>query len=99
MQQKGRPDIALVARRNNSLSRGGRLLILGSLAAVVLPISLGFALSGAWLVFPRRTGTAGGGSGIPTTDEQRAAMARPLPVPLRLPSYHPLFSATYYPHV
>jgi len=52
MQQKGRPDIALVARRNNSLSWGGRLLILGSLAAVVVPISLGFALSGAWLVFP-----------------------------------------------
>jgi hypothetical protein len=30
-------NIALIARRNNSLSWGGRLLLLGSLAAVVLP--------------------------------------------------------------
>jgi|GEM_PF-256132 uncharacterized membrane protein len=42
----------VVARRNNSLSSGGRLLVLGSLAVVVLAISLGFALNGAWLVFP-----------------------------------------------
>ncbi len=45
-------DITLVARRNNSLSSGSSLLVLGSLAAVVLAISLGFALSGAWLVLP-----------------------------------------------
>lgn len=48
----GATNIALVARSNNSLSWGGRLLILGPLAAVVMPMSLGFALSGAWLVFP-----------------------------------------------
>ena len=45
-------DFAFVARRNNSLSSGGRFLVLGSLALVVLAISLGFALHGAWLVFP-----------------------------------------------
>ncbi|HEV8646007.1 MAG TPA: DUF2244 domain-containing protein [Burkholderiales bacterium] len=49
---EGATDIALVAQRNNSLSSGSRFLILGSLAAVVLAISLGFALSGAWLVLP-----------------------------------------------
>jgi len=37
---EGATNIALVARRNNSLSWGGRLLILGFLAAVVLPISV-----------------------------------------------------------
>lgn len=52
MQQRGATDITLVARRNNSLSSGSRLLVLGSLAAVVLAISLGFALSGAWLILP-----------------------------------------------
>jgi len=45
-------ELTLVARRNNSLSSGGRFLVLGSLAAVVLAISLGFALSGAWLILP-----------------------------------------------
>lgn len=45
-------DVRLVARRNNSLSSGSRLLVLGSLAAVVLAISVGFALSGAWLILP-----------------------------------------------
>src|SRR5579859_1018479 len=45
-------DFMFVARRNNSLSSGGRFLVLGSLAVVVLAISLGFALNGAWLVFP-----------------------------------------------
>jgi uncharacterized membrane protein len=49
---EGATDIALVALRNNSLSSGGRLLIQGSLAAVALPISLGFALSGAWPILP-----------------------------------------------
>ena len=43
---------SLVARRNNSLSPAGRFLVLGSLAVVILAISLGFALHGAWLVFP-----------------------------------------------
>jgi uncharacterized membrane protein len=41
-----------VARRNHSPSPGGSFLVVGSLAVVVLAISLGFALSGAWLVFP-----------------------------------------------
>ena len=45
-------DFTLVARRNNSLSSGGRFLVLGSLAVVLLAIALGFALNGAWLVFP-----------------------------------------------
>ena len=45
-------EFTFVARRNNSLSRGGRSLVLGSLAMLVLAISLGFALNGAWLVFP-----------------------------------------------
>jgi uncharacterized membrane protein len=45
-------DFAFVAQRNNSLSSGGRLLVLVSLALVLLAISLGFALKGAWLVFP-----------------------------------------------
>ena len=41
---EGATAIALVARRNNSLSSGSRFVVLGSLAAVVLAISLGFAL-------------------------------------------------------
>jgi uncharacterized membrane protein len=45
-------DFTLAARRNNSLSSGGMFLVLGSLAVVLLAISLGFALHGAWLVFP-----------------------------------------------
>jgi uncharacterized membrane protein len=45
-------DFTFVARRNNSLSSGGRFLVLGSLAVVVLAISLGFSLHGAWLIFP-----------------------------------------------
>jgi uncharacterized membrane protein len=44
--------MTFVTRRNNSLSAGGRRLVLGSLAAIILAISLGFAFSGAWLVFP-----------------------------------------------
>ena len=49
---EGAADFTFVARRNNSLSSGGRSVVLGSLAVVLLAISLGFALSGAWLVFP-----------------------------------------------
>jgi uncharacterized membrane protein len=45
-------DFTFVARRNNSLSSGGRFLVLGSLAVLLLAISLGFAFNGAWLVFP-----------------------------------------------
>ncbi len=48
----GATEFTFVARRNDSFSSGGRFFVLGSLAAVVLAISLGFALSGAWLVFP-----------------------------------------------
>src|SRR5262249_36115485 len=40
------------ARRNDSLPPGGRFLVPGSLALVLLAISSGFALNGAWLVFP-----------------------------------------------
>jgi len=49
---EGATDITLVARRNNSLSSGSRRFVLGSLAAVVLAISFGFALNGAWLILP-----------------------------------------------
>ena len=45
-------ELTLVARRNNSLSSGGRFLVLGSLAIVVVAISLGFAFNGAWVVLP-----------------------------------------------
>src|SRR5262245_57236190 len=44
--------MTFTARRNNSLSAGGRRLVLGSLAAIIFAISLGFAFSGAWLIFP-----------------------------------------------
>ena len=49
---QGATGTTIVARRNNSLSTGGRRLVLGFLAVVVLAISLGFAIRGAWLVFP-----------------------------------------------
>lgn len=49
---QGIAGTTFVARRNNSLSPGGRRLVLGFLAVVVLAISLGFAFSGAWLVLP-----------------------------------------------
>lgn len=49
---EGTAEVTLIARRNNSLSPGGRSLVVGSLAAVVLAISLGFALNGAWMVAP-----------------------------------------------
>jgi uncharacterized membrane protein len=42
----------LVARRNNSLSSAGRNLVVGSLAAISLVISLAFALQGAWMILP-----------------------------------------------
>lgn len=48
----GAAEFTLIARRNNSLSPGGRTLVVGFLAVVVLAISLGFALSGAWMVAP-----------------------------------------------
>jgi uncharacterized membrane protein len=49
---EGITGTTIVARRNNSLSTGGRQLVLGFLAVVVLAISSGFAFAGAWLVFP-----------------------------------------------
>jgi uncharacterized membrane protein len=49
---EGAGDITLVARRNNALSSGSRLLVPGSLVSVVLAISLRFALSDAWLILP-----------------------------------------------
>ena len=49
---EGTTGTTIVARRNNSLSTGGRRLVVGFLAAVVLAISLGFAFAGAWVVFP-----------------------------------------------
>ncbi len=49
---EGQPVFTFVARRNNSLSSGGRFLVLGSLVVVLLAIALGFAFHGAWLIFP-----------------------------------------------
>lgn len=49
---EGAAEVTLIARRNNSLSPGGRFLVVGFLAAVILAISLGFALNGAWMVAP-----------------------------------------------
>jgi hypothetical protein len=73
---EGATNIALVARRNNSLSWGGRLLNTGfpcgSCSADFPWIRIKWRMTG--LPF-RRTGTAGGGSGIPTTDEHRAPPA------------------------
>lgn len=48
----GAEGFTFIARRNNSLSPAGRLLVVGSLAMVTLAISLAFALHGAWLVLP-----------------------------------------------
>jgi uncharacterized membrane protein len=45
-------DFTFIARRNNSLSTGGRLLVVSSFAAVILAIALGFALNGVWLILP-----------------------------------------------
>ena len=50
--REGAADFTFVAQRNNSISSRGRSLVLGSLAAVLIAISLGFALNGAWLIFP-----------------------------------------------
>jgi uncharacterized membrane protein len=47
-----RAGFTLVAHRNDSLSASGRLLVVGSLAAVSLTISLGFVALGAWPVLP-----------------------------------------------
>jgi uncharacterized membrane protein len=49
---EGMAGTTFVARRNNSLSPVGGRLVLGFLALFVLAISVGFAFSGAWLVFP-----------------------------------------------
>jgi uncharacterized membrane protein len=46
------PGFTLVARRNNSLTASGRFLVVGSLVAVSLTISLGFVAFGAWPVLP-----------------------------------------------
>ena len=45
-------EFLLIARRNNSLSSAGRAIVLGSLVALSLAISLAFAFNGAWLVLP-----------------------------------------------
>ena len=45
-------EFLLIARRNNSLSCAGRAVVLGSLVALSLAISVAFAWNGAWLVFP-----------------------------------------------
>jgi len=42
----------LIARRNSSLTRGGRNFVVGSLVSISAIISLGFACLGAWMVLP-----------------------------------------------
>ena len=46
------PQLCLVARRNNSLSRRARWTVFATLAGVSLTLAMGFALAGAWLVLP-----------------------------------------------
>jgi len=46
------PSFCFVARRNNSLSRAGKWLVLGPLAFLMLVISAAFATRGAWLILP-----------------------------------------------
>ena len=81
-------ELTLVARRDNSLSSGGRLLVLGSLAVVVVAISLGFAFNGAWLVLPFAglellvVGLAC--RYMDLTDERRAAVVRRLKEHLKI---------------
>jgi uncharacterized membrane protein len=48
----GATEFNLVVRRNDSLSSEGRNLVLVTLAAMALAISIGFAAAGAWLVAP-----------------------------------------------
>ena len=43
---------SLVARRNNSLSSTGRLLVFASIFVISVGIALAFAVLGAWLILP-----------------------------------------------
>jgi uncharacterized membrane protein len=45
-------SFVLVARRNSSLTCGGRNFVVGSLVLISTIISLGFASLGAWMVLP-----------------------------------------------
>jgi uncharacterized membrane protein len=45
-------EFSRVARRNDSLSSNGRLLVFAFIFSVSMGIALGFALIGAWLVLP-----------------------------------------------
>jgi uncharacterized membrane protein len=45
-------EFSLVVRRNNALSAEGRYLVLGTLSALMLAISVGFAAIGAWPILP-----------------------------------------------
>ena len=46
------PEYSLVARRNNSLSSTGRLLVFGFIFVVSIGIALAFAALGAWMILP-----------------------------------------------
>jgi uncharacterized membrane protein len=48
----GTADFSFVVRRNNSLPSEVRNLVPGTLAALAIAISIGFAAAGAWLVMP-----------------------------------------------
>jgi uncharacterized membrane protein len=45
-------EFSLVARRNNSLSSSGRLLVFAFIFAVSIGIAAAFAAFGAWLILP-----------------------------------------------
>jgi uncharacterized membrane protein len=52
VKSTGSVEFSTVARRNGSISRGGVLLMFGSLMMIALMIGVSFALLGAWLVLP-----------------------------------------------
>ena len=45
-------DYKIVARPNCSLTPSGRLIVVAALAVFSLSVAFGFALAGAWMVFP-----------------------------------------------
>jgi uncharacterized membrane protein len=46
------PQLCLVARRNNSLTRRARWTVFATLAVISFSLALAWAIAGAWLVLP-----------------------------------------------
>jgi uncharacterized membrane protein len=46
------PELCLIARRNNSLTRQGRWTVFATLAAISLTLAFAFLAAGAWPVLP-----------------------------------------------